>query len=89
MWKSISNFIMGRAPSRETAKGRLQLVLAHDRTGLDGARLQDMRRELAEVIARYVDIDPESVEIEIESLDRDNSRLNVSSPLGPPNRVES
>ena len=83
MWKSIQNFILGRPPSRETAKGRLQLVLAHDRTGLDGARLQDLRRELAEVIAKYVSIDPESVEIEIESLDRDNSRINVSSPLGP------
>jgi cell division topological specificity factor len=89
MWKSISNFFTGKPPSRETAKGRLQLVLAHDRTGLDGARLQDMRRELAEVIARYVEIDPESVEIEVASVGRDNSRLNVSSPLGPPSRVES
>jgi septum formation topological specificity factor MinE len=41
-----------------------------------------MRQELAEVIARYIEIDPESVEIEIESADRENSRLNVSSPLG-------
>lgn len=82
MWKQLSNFFTGRSPSREAAKGRLQLVLAHDRTGLDGARLHDMRRELAEVIARYVDIDPESVEIEIESADRETSRLNVSSPLG-------
>jgi cell division topological specificity factor len=82
MWKQISNFLMGKPASRETAKGRLQLVLAHDRTGLDGARLQEMRQELAEVIARYIEIDPESVEIEIESADRENSRLNVSSPLG-------
>lgn len=83
MWKQISNFFNGKGPSRETAKGRLKLVLAHDRTGLDGARLQDMRRELAEVIAKYVSIDPEALEIEIESLDRQHSRLNVSSPLGP------
>lgn len=81
MWKQISNFFTGKGASRETAKGRLQLVLAHDRTGLDGARLQEMRRELAEVIARYVSIDPDALEIEIESLDRQNSRLNVSSPL--------
>lgn len=83
MWKQLSNLFTGRAASRETAKGRLKLVLAHDRTGLDGARLQEMRRELAEVIARYVSIDHEALEIEIESLDRQNSRLNVTSPLGP------
>lgn len=82
MWKQLSNFFSGRG-SRETAKGRLKLVLAHDRTGLDGARLQQMRQELAEVIARYVSIDPEALEIEIESLDRQQSRLNVTSPLGP------
>ena len=83
MWKQLSNLFTGRSASRETAKGRLKLVLAHDRTGLDGARLQEMRRELAEVITRYVSIDPEALEIEIESLDRQTSRLNVSSPLGP------
>jgi cell division topological specificity factor len=67
--------------SREEAKGRLHLVLAHDRSGLDGAKLQELRREIALVISRYVEIEPDSVEIEIERLSREDTQLIVSSPL--------
>ncbi|MGN6107574.1 MAG: cell division topological specificity factor MinE [Kofleriaceae bacterium] len=73
-------FLTGRKSSREVAKGRLHLVLAHDRSGLEGGRLQEMRREIADVIARYVPIDSEAVEIQIESRSRD-TQLTVSSPL--------
>ena len=44
MWHSIKNFVTGRRSS-EVAKGRLHLVLAHDRSGLEGGRLQEMREE--------------------------------------------
>ncbi len=87
MWKQLTNFISGKRSSRETAKGRLHLVLAHDRVGLDGARLQKMREEIAEVIARYVPIEAESVEIQIEGADRHNSTLSVTSPLAGRQRV--
>lgn len=73
-------FLTGRKSSREVAKGRLHLVLAHDRSGLEGGRLQEMRREIADVIARYVPIDSDAVEIQIESRSRD-TQLTVSSPL--------
>jgi cell division topological specificity factor len=81
MWTEIKTFFGGRKGSREEAKGRLHLVLAHDRAGIEGAELQQMRREIAEVISRYVDIDPESVEIQIEQESRESSQLRVSSPL--------
>ena len=81
MWNEIKTFIGGRKSSRDTAKGRLQLVLAHDRSGLDGSRLQEMRRELAEVIARYVEIDLDGVEIEVQRVSREDTQLKVSSPL--------
>ena len=81
MWKQFTNFISGKRPSSETAKGRLHLVLAHDRVGLDGGRLQQMREEIAEVIGRYVPIDAASVEIQIEGADRTGSKLSVTSPL--------
>jgi len=48
--------------SREVAKGRLHLVLAHDRVGLEGGKLQEMRREIAAVISKYVPIDLDAVE---------------------------
>ncbi len=80
MWNSVRNVFGGRRRSRDEAKGRLHLVLAHDRSGLEGAKLQELRAELAEVLARYVDIDAECVEIQVERRDR-ASQLTVSSPL--------
>lgn len=77
----IKGFLTGRPSSREVAKGRLHLVLAHDRTGLDGGKLQLMREEITAIIARYVDVDPETVDIHVERVSRDNTELRVSSPV--------
>ncbi len=79
MFQSIRSFLTGKS-SRDVAKGRLHLVLAHDRSGLEGGRLQEMRQEIAAVIAKYVPIDAEAVEIQIETRSRD-TQLTVSSPL--------
>lgn len=81
MWNEIRNLFGGRPPSREEAKGRLHLVLAHDRAGLDGAKLHDMRMEISAVIAKYVSIDADAVEIEVERRNREDTQLRVSSPL--------
>jgi cell division topological specificity factor len=81
MWNGIKNLLTGKS-SREVAKGRLHLVLAHDRAGLEGARLQEMRAEIAAVIAKYVQIDAEAVEIQIETRSRE-TQLTVSSRIQP------
>ena len=81
MWNELKGLFGTRRASREEAKGRLHLVLAHDRAGLDGSRLQDLRAEIAGVIARYVEIDPESVELDVERVSREDTHLRVSSPL--------
>jgi cell division topological specificity factor len=81
MWQGIKTFFTGKS-SGEVAKGRLHLVLAHDRTGLDGGKLQEMREEIAAVIAKYVPIDAEAVEIQIETRNRE-TQLTVSSSIQP------
>ena len=83
MWNGIKNLISGRRSS-DVAKGRLHLVLAHDRSGLDGGRLQEMRHEIAAVIAKYVKIEADEVEIQIETRNR-ASQLTVSSRIQPRN----
>ena len=83
MWNGIKSFFTGK-PSRLVAKGRLHLVLAHDRTGLDGGRLQELRAEIAAVIAKYVPIDADAVEIQIETRNR-ATQLTVSSSIQPRN----
>lgn len=79
MWSELKNLFTGKS-SREVAKGRLHLVLAHDRTGLEGGRLQEMREEIAAVISKYVSIDAEAVEIQIETRSR-ATQLTVSSTV--------
>lgn len=81
MWTEIKNLFSRKSSSREEAKGRLHLVLAHDRTGLDGAKLQELRREIAIVLSRYVEIDMEAVEVEIERIGREETQVVVSTPL--------
>ena len=81
LWSDLRTLFSRKPTSGEEAKGRLHLVLAHDRTGLDGGKLQELRRELAQVIAKYVAIDPEALEIEVERVSSDDTQLIVSGPL--------
>jgi cell division topological specificity factor len=83
MWNGIKTFFTGKSSS-QVAKGRLHLVLAQDRTGLDGGRLQEMRAEIAAVIGKYVPIDVDAVEIQIETRSRE-TQLTVSSAIQPRN----
>jgi cell division topological specificity factor len=83
MWNGIKNLFSGKS-SRDVAKGRLHLVLAHDRTGLEGGKLQAMRAEIAAVINKYVTIDVDAVDIQIETRSRE-TQLRVSSSIQPRN----
>lgn len=56
--------------SRDQVKRRLQIVLAHDRTDLPPAMMEQMRREILEVVSRYVEIDPEESEFLLENNQR-------------------
>lgn len=84
MWNAVKSLFIGKS-SRDVAKGRLHLVLAHDRTGLEGGKLQEMRAEIAAVIAKYVPIDPDAVEIQIEKSGHRDTQLVVSSTVQPRN----
>lgn len=79
MWNNLKNLLSGKS-SREVAKGRLHLVLAHDRSGLEGGKLQEMREELAAVIAKYVSINIDAVDIQIETRSR-QTQLSVSTAI--------
>ena len=71
---SLGEFIdklLGRQPaSATTAKERLQLVLAHDRSDLNPELLEQMRREILEVVSRYVEIDLSEGDVSLETEDR-------------------
>ena len=69
--RDFVNKLLGRQPaSATTAKQRLQLVLAHDRSDLNPELLEQMRREILEVVSRYVEIDLEEGDVSLETEDR-------------------
>ena len=66
--------------SGNVAKERLKLVLVHDRSGLSPQQLDALKDELLKVIARYVDVDHEGVEITLAQQEREN-RLQADIPI--------
>lgn len=52
--------------AKDDAKSRLKLVLMHDRTQLPPATLEKMRDELVAVIAKYVEIDKDALDLFLE-----------------------
>ncbi len=63
--------LLGRQQSSASkARERLQLVLAHDRTDLSPELLDQMRREILEVVSKYVEIDIDEGAVSLETEDR-------------------
>lgn len=55
--------------ARDSASNRLKLVLMQDRSNLDGATMQKMREQLISVISKYIEIDTEALDLNLEGDD--------------------
>lgn len=67
--------------ARNDAKSRLKLVLMHDRTQLSPVLLAQMRDEMVDVISKYVEIDKEALEVNLESDDSNTIALVANIPV--------
>lgn len=75
--------LFGRAKkgSGATAKDRLRFVLQHDRINLPPDRMEEMKSEILAVIVKYLVVDEERVEIDLEQRDRTHSKLVAEIPV--------
>jgi len=68
---SFLSFLLGEKKKTATvAKERLQIILAHERSGRSGADyLPQLQRELVAVISKYVHINPDDIKVQLERQD--------------------
>lgn len=59
-------FGSGNDGSRGKAKDRLKIVLIHDRTDISPQLLDSLRSEIIEVLTKYMDIDTQKIEIDLD-----------------------
>jgi len=63
------NRLFGRQTSGATAKERLRLVLMSDHLSLAPEMIESMKRDLVDVISRYVEVDREKIDVHFENQD--------------------
>ena len=78
---SIFDFLKPKKTSAATAKNRLQIIIAQERSS-QGAPdyLPLMRREILEVIRKYVNVDADAVKVDVVK-DGEHDVLDISVSL--------
>ena len=70
---SLLSFLLGeKKKSAAVAKERLQIILAHERSGRNAGQpdyLPALQRELVAVISKYVKINPDDLKVHFERQD--------------------
>ena len=67
--RSFRKNVNERVRSKDTARRRLQLVLMHDRLDLAPDVMEQMKREIWEVVSRYMVVEDEFLEFDIRRRD--------------------
>jgi cell division topological specificity factor len=70
---SFLNFLLGeKKKTASLAKERLQIILAHERSGNHAGQpdyLPALQRDLVAVISKYIKIDPKDISVQLERQD--------------------
>ncbi len=70
LYKKVLSFFNNEAKeenSKDTACNRLKLVLMQDRAKMEPALMEKMREEMVAVISKYVEIDKEALDLNLEA----------------------
>ena len=80
----LFDFLKAKKNTAETAKNRLQIIIAQERSSRGAPDyLPLLRRELLEVIKKYVNVDVDAVKVDlIKDGDHDVLDISVALPAG-------
>ncbi|CAN7268922.1 cell division topological specificity factor MinE [Pseudoxanthomonas sp. LjRoot168] len=80
----LFDFLKAKKNTAETAKNRLQIIIAQERNSRGAPDyLPLLRRELLEVIKKYVNVDVDAVKVDlIKDGDHDVLDISVALPEG-------
>ncbi|HHU52361.1 MAG TPA: cell division topological specificity factor MinE [Firmicutes bacterium] len=73
-------------PSKKQAVERLRLVLVHDRARVSPGLMEKLREDIIKAITRYIDIDEDKMEIELNSTEN-RAELVANIPVNRIRRV--
>jgi len=81
----LFDFLKSKKNTAETAKNRLQIIIAQERSSRGAPDyLPLLRRELLDVIKKYVNVDVDAVKVDlIKDGDHDVLDISVALPEGP------
>ncbi|MDL5364659.1 cell division topological specificity factor MinE [Xanthomonas sp. NCPPB 2654] len=81
----LFDFLKAKKTTAETAKNRLQIIIAQERNHRGGPDyLPLLQRELLEVIKKYVNIDADAVKVDlVKDGEHDVLDISVALPEGP------
>ena len=70
---SLLSFLLGeKKKTASVAKERLQIILAHERSGRGSIQpdyLPALQRDLVAVIGKYIKIDPDDIKVQVDRQD--------------------
>lgn len=75
-------------PTKNIAVNRLKTVLMQDRVGFSERAIQMLKEELIHSVSKYMEIDTENFELQIDAMDDNKTVLNLSIPVCRPKTDE-
>ena len=83
----LSFFLGEKKKTASVAKERLQIILAHERSGRHAAEpdyLPALQKELVAVIGKYIKINPDDIKVQLERQDNlDVLEVKIELPERP------
>ena len=76
-FKTINKKEKNTVKSKETAKDRLHLVLVQDRANVSADFLDLMRKEIIDVIKKYIEIDDSEIDVQLTNMQKEDGTVGA------------